>query len=430
MKKLIAFALMVCFVSEATVKAQTLGSFGVVAPTEATKMVSLANNANQNILVSDLLNMTGPRAMVYTNKVLSGTNNTFSNIPQSAVTNLTTDLTGKQAADADLTFLANAAGATNGVLYYKDLTGFKILQIGTGLSLSNGSLTSTVTGGTGGTGASYKTFSDLSYASQLNINFDAATHPTITATGNMLFTATNNNNGKFVFVDIRKATASNIIITLDPTTLATTSLKNSTTLASVNAGAGTITLSGPSGTVYSILLKYQKEILRVYIENAPTEENPNPRVVTDQTFDTQGPKVANPKTTTENVLYTYALKGGQLTNKSKLIFKCNLFQDFTITNALNVQLKIRVNGITFEDITILKNTGFTPRTQEITMNGSVGSQTVYLSYHPTLNPSVPEVTRTVDFSQDQVITFSLQQGNTTDSYWLGAFSIRGEGLGL
>ena len=55
---------------------------------------------------ADILDMVDGATRTFTNKTLSGSSNTFSNIPQSAVTSLTTDLAGKQAASATLSSYA------------------------------------------------------------------------------------------------------------------------------------------------------------------------------------------------------------------------------------------------------------------------------------------------------------------------------------
>lgn len=70
----------------------------------------------------------------------------FTGIPQSAVTNLVTDLAGKQASDADLTALAALSG-TNNIYYRSGANTWSPVTIGSNLSFSGGTLSASGGGG-------------------------------------------------------------------------------------------------------------------------------------------------------------------------------------------------------------------------------------------------------------------------------------------
>ena len=95
---------------------------------------------------STVTTLTGTQTL--TNKSISGSTNTLTNIPQSAVTDLTTDLAGKQAADADLTAIAGLSGSSG----YLKKTAANTWSLDTSTFLT-GNESISVTGDATGTGS-------------------------------------------------------------------------------------------------------------------------------------------------------------------------------------------------------------------------------------------------------------------------------------
>jgi hypothetical protein len=472
--------LFACLVSGAA-KSQKLGQVSTRKPVPALtdSVFGKAQGFNISIQVGDVVGVVSSATKTLTNTTISGTNNNISNVPQSAVTNLTSDLAAKQASLGFTPENAANKGATNG---YPSLVSGKIpvsqlpnipvsnLNSGTGASSttfwrgdgtwavpSGGGSLPSMTGQSGkyltndgtnaswgvpaGSGAAYKTYSDVTYASlssnTLNLDFDNTTHYNLTGVaGPLTITGSNNTNGKTTYAILRKTTASNVVISVNTTSFASPSYRSPTTLAVVNKTANTITLNGATGTVYLLQISYLKEIPEVFIDNVPSEDNAIPRVVTSQVFFTQGAFTSAPVSTAENVVVSYTLPGGSLTANSVLRISYR-FKTPNSGNTGRVQMKIRIGNSatlnanpTVEDYGVnVSNEGAKKKQTDVFLNGSLSSQTVFIGYDEVSNHPATETVRSIDFSVDQTIKFTIEkQTNANDSGAFGMIIIEGVNL--
>lgn len=279
-------------------------------------------------------------------------------------------------------------------------------------------------------GGSARIYSDVAYASTINVNAGpSGTDKNITAvTGNLILTTTNFTNGTEFSVKINKTTASNVVITLDATTIPGVKVQSPTSKAVV--ASNTITLISGSGVSFVLSVRYESDvpfgvITEVAIDNAGGGSN-------NQTLFVGGAVINGANNTTENTLYSYTIPGGTLTANSYLrIYYVAATPGGGNSGAITVRCKVGGNVLDSTALTV--NTGSNPRQMFLFNNAAVNSNT-YIPYNNTNATSgsnyVATTTATIDFSTDIIIVFTIQKATGSDTGGIGMVSVEACGIGL
>lgn len=374
---------------------------------------------------------------------------------ESDVTNLTTDLAGKQPIDGDLTSLAAATGTNT--LYYRSASNtFSPVTIGSNLSFASGTLDA-VSGGslpsqtgnsgkfltTNGTSASWGTpsgsggtvvhpYANTSYASTINLDFDATNYPNITGvTGDLTFTASNNSNGKVFVVAVKKTATTPINIYFNNTNFVNPRLRSYTTLATADNTTTPykFTLTAPAGE-FTLAFEQRIDGPRIIIDNDANIDNAVPQKANIINLKNYAAFVDPGTTTAETVLFAFTIPAGTLSDSSALIFNYVYRRGASGT----CQVKIRAcasSGQTLSTCPTIEDIGLSlqgdiQRTA-VMINSNLSSQYVQPGYVYTGNLSAG-ISKSIDFNNPVFIKATAEkQTSTSQSCAVGMLRVNVEG---
>lgn len=315
------------------------------------------------------------------------------------------------------------------------------LIIGPGVASGNGTpgnpyvINTSGSGSGSGSGNSEPHYRTLPYASALNVNFASDSNYAITATGNITFSNTGAGDGQFCELVITKNTSSNINLYFPSTSWAVPYIFNNAAgmAVTIQSPPPGFTLTGASGSVYTILIKYISSTkVGIYLNNFGNFYDPIPLATNMVTLDGQAAFVDPGNTTAETSVYHLKITGGLMKPKSEI--KLDFWPETATSGETTVQFKVRVGpSLTPTANSIMydfgqQNFGAMPAIALFTNNSSTSSQISIVQYNAWPNNAGARTNLTVDTSNDFYIDVTVKKNVGTNKGGVSSIKVTGSGL--
>lgn len=310
------------------------------------------------------------------------------------------------------------------------VSGTNIKTINGNSILGSGDLA--IAGGSGG--SSYKPYTNTTYASSINLNYDATSYLNVTGiTGNLTFTASNNTNGKPFVVTLKKTGSGASSIFFDASTFGTPRMKSYTSLVKGVQSSSPYYFTLPAGAgEYVLVFDTYIDGTRIFIDNDANLDNAIVQKANNLNL-RNFPVIADPgNTTAETVLYTHYIAPGTLSDTSSLVIPYIYRRSGSGTFQIKIRACASANQTlstcpTIEDYGDNSTNGDLQRTAVMT-NVNLSSQRVQPGYNNPQNLAAA-ITRSIDFSQPVWLKFTGEkQSSGSQVGGFGGIRINGEGL--
>lgn len=284
--------------------------------------------------------------------------------------------------------------------------------------------------GGSGSGIAEPTFASISYASTINIDFSSTTYAKTTATGNISFTNTNETGGQYFEYAITKNTGSNITLSFPNSDWTAPSIVNNAvgTATVFQTSPPGFTLTGASGSVYLLSIKYVDTKPFIVLNAIPNFYDPSPLATNMVVYDGRASFVDPGLTTAETSVYHVLIPGGLMKSNSKCTINFQTQRANSGENTVRVKVRAGTSLTPTANTEIYNfgpnNNGIMPTSAFFFNNASVSSQLFTLDYN--INPynySVNTSSMSLNTANDFYLDITVTKTTSTHTGAVGFIEV-------